>query len=115
MLAISKDIDQASFAWPRAVVCNNRGQVIGFAMNRCSGISFQAFSGVKSIQQRFPKWTRRELALVAQDFLVKLQYLTSKKILVDDFKSGKMVTKIQPKKGRFLPICRLICRNFSSS
>lgn len=85
MLAISKDIDQASFAWPRAVVCNSGGQVIGFAMNRCSGTSFQAFSGVKSIQQRFPKWTRRELALVAQDFLIKLQYLTSKKILVNDF------------------------------
>jgi DNA-binding helix-hairpin-helix protein with protein kinase domain len=85
MLAISKDIDQASFAWPRAVVCNSRRQVIGFAMNKCSGISFQAFSGVKSIQQRFPKWTRRELALVAQDFLTKLQYLASKKILVNDF------------------------------
>lgn len=85
MLAISKDIDQSSFAWPRAVVCNSRKQVIGFAMNRCSGISFQAFSGVKSIQRRFPKWTRRELALVAQDFLIKLQYLTSKKILVNDF------------------------------
>lgn len=85
MLAISEDIDQSSFAWPRGVVCNNRGQVIGFAMNRCSGISFQAFSGVKSIQQRFPKWTRRELVLVAQDFLTKLQYLASKKILVNDF------------------------------
>lgn len=85
MLAISKDIDQSSFAWPRGVVCNRRGQVIGFAMNKCSGISFQAFSGVKSIQQRFPKWTRRELALVAQDFLTKLQYLASKKILVNDF------------------------------
>ena len=85
MLAISKDIDQSSFAWPRAVVCNDRKQVIGFAMNRCRGISFQAFSGVKSIQQRFPQWTRRELALAAQDFLIKLQYLTSKKILVNDF------------------------------
>ena len=85
MLAISKDIDQASFAWPRAVVCNSRKQVIGFAMNKCSGISFQAFSGVKSIQQNFPGWTRRELALAAQDFLTKLQYLASKRILVNDF------------------------------
>lgn len=85
MLAISKDIDQSAFAWPRAVVCNSRKQVIGFAMNKCSGISFQAFSGVKSIEQRFPKWTRRELVLVAQDFLTKLQYLASKKILVNDF------------------------------
>ena len=85
MLAISKDIDQSSFAWPRGVVCNSRKQVIGFAMNKCNGISFQAFSGVKSIQQRFPHWTRRELALVAQDFLTKIQYLASKKILVNDF------------------------------
>jgi len=85
MLAISKDIDQSSFAWPRGVVCNSRKQVIGFAMNKCNGISFQAFSGVKSIQQRFPNWTRRELALVAQDFLTKIQYLASKKILVNDF------------------------------
>lgn len=85
MLAISKDIDQTSFAWPRAVVCNSRKQVIGFAMNKCSGTSLQALSGVKSIQQHFPQWTRRELALTAQDFLTKLQYLTSKKILVNDF------------------------------
>lgn len=95
MLAISKDIDQASFAWPRAVVCNDRKQVIGFAMNKCSGISFQAFSGVKSIQQRFPGWTRRELALVAQDFLIKLQYLASKKILVNDFNPANFLVDQQ--------------------
>lgn len=85
MLAISRDIDQSSFAWPRAVVCDSRKQVIGFAMNKCRGISFQAFSGVKSIQRHFPGWTRRELALTAQDFLTKLEYLSSKQILVNDF------------------------------
>ena len=85
MLAIHEDMEKDCFAWPRAAVYNKKQQVIGFAMNRCEGISFQSLSGVKSINHHFPKWDRRDLALVAQDFLKKLQYLASKNVYVNDF------------------------------
>ena len=85
MLAFDREIDRQYFAWPRGAVCNKQGQVIGFAMNNCNGISLRGLSGIRSIQENFRGWTRYELALTAQDFLSKLMYLASKNIFVNDF------------------------------
>ena len=95
MLAIHKEISQDCFAWPRAAVYNKQKQVIGFAMNCCKGVSFQSLSGLKSIQRHFPQWNRYDLALVAQDFLLKLQYLASKNVLVNDFNPANFLVDEQ--------------------
>lgn len=95
MLAIHNEISQDCFAWPRAAVYNAKKQLIGFAMNCCEGTSFQAFSGLKSITQHFPGWDRRNLALVAQDFLKKLQYLASKNVFVNDFNPANFLVDKQ--------------------
>ena len=85
MLALDKEIDRQYFAWPRAAVCDKRGQLIGFAMNSCNGVSLRGLSGIRSIQENFHNWTRKELALAAKDFLEKLMFLASKNIFVNDF------------------------------
>lgn len=72
-------------AWPLMPVMDARREVIGFAMRKCTGFSFQTLRGPRFIKKRFPTWTRRELALTAIDFLKKLQLMAACNVLVNDF------------------------------
>ena len=74
-----------SFAWPVTLVFDRNRQIIGFGMCKCDGVSFRTLGNVKKIQQYFSRWTRRELALTALDFVRKLKFLYSHGVLVNDF------------------------------
>ena len=86
MLRLAEIGKQACFAWPRGGVFNQRGEVIGFAMNKCSGPSFLALSGgPASVRKTFPGWDRSHLVRTGIDFLKKLEYLSMNQVLVNDF------------------------------
>lgn len=85
MLRVKLD-GNSCLAWPRAAVFDDRGEAIGFAMNKCTGKSFLALGGgVESVRRVFPKWDRSHLALAALDFVRKIRFLAMHGVIVNDF------------------------------
>lgn len=73
-------------AWPRAAVFNERREVIGFAMNRCSGTSFMTLGGgAAAVRRAFPNWDRSHLARTALDFVQKVAFLAARGVIINDF------------------------------
>lgn len=85
MVRIRECSNMPSLAWPQMPVFNARKEVIGFVMRKCTGVSLLRLRGTKSISSCFPKWTRRDLALTARDFIRKVQLLAGYNVLVNDF------------------------------
>jgi len=72
-------------AWPVMPVCNAQKQLAGFVMRKVSGRTFRSFHYAASIPKFFPGWDRRDLVLVALDFVKKISLLASLRVLVNDF------------------------------
>lgn len=85
MASLSTFAKTPFLAWPIMPAMNDRREVIGFVMRKCTGTSFLALRSLRGIQQHFPHWTRRELALTALDFVKKVRLLASQRVLVNDF------------------------------
>ena len=85
MLNIPQCANMPFLAWPVMPAMNARKEIIGFVMHKCTGHSFLTLRGPRFIKQRFPGWTRRELALTALDFVKKVRLLAANNILINDF------------------------------
>lgn len=62
----------AGLAWPEEPVYDKSGRLVGYLMKRIPDgyVSFALlFGGVKAVQRHFPKWTRRDLAQTALNFV----------------------------------------------
>ena len=96
MLHLAELGKQPWIAWPRAGVFNRNGEVIGFAMNRCSGPSFLALSGgPASVEKTFHGWDRTHLVRTGIDFLKKLEFLAAYDVLVNDFNPANFLVSRQ--------------------
>ncbi len=72
-------------AWPIMPAMNDKKEIIGFVMRKCSGASFLNLRSPRNILNHFPNWTRRELALIALDYVKKVRMLADHQVLVNDF------------------------------
>ena len=77
----------AAFAWPIFPVYADahRKEFIGFVMRKCSGKSLAMMRSAAQVQNFFPHWDRKSLALAALDFVKKVHLLASNGILINDF------------------------------
>ena len=85
MAAITACRNMDFLAWPRLPVFNEKKQIIGFVMRRCEGKSFLSLRGAENVTRNFPGWDRKNLALVAQDFLRKVKLLSQYGVQINDF------------------------------
>ena len=85
MHAITACRDMDFLAWPLMPVCDEKKQIIGFAMKRCEGKSLLALRGVDSVKRHFPNWNRKNLALAAKDFVRKVRLLKQYGVQINDF------------------------------
>ena len=76
-----------AFAWPITPVYADayHREFIGFVMRKCSGKSLAMMRSAAQVQNFFPQWDRKSLALAALDFVKKVQLLASNGILINDF------------------------------
>lgn len=72
-------------AWPCMEVYNERREVIGFAMRKCSGKSLLSLRGPENVKRFYPSWDRSHMAGAALDFVRKLKLLAANGVLVNDF------------------------------
>ena len=85
MVAIQSFVNLPFMAWPIMPVMNSRKEIIGFVMHKCTGNSFLTLRGPRFIHMHFPRWTRRELALTALDYVKKIRLLADANVFVNDF------------------------------
>lgn len=86
--ALRKDRD---IAWPQMPVYDAEKRVAGFVMRAVSGTSIGSLQGAERIRMLFPGWNRGDLALVAKDFLDKMQLLARHGVLVNDFNPANFI------------------------
>ena len=85
MLAIEPLRNTPDVAWPLMPVFDENKRVAGFVMRAVKGTSMRALQGSAQIKRLFLGWNRKDLALVAKDFLDKMQLLAGNGVLVNDF------------------------------
>lgn len=71
-------------AWPRRLVLDRRGQVVGFTMRRVEGRSLVALSALQLRQTRFPHWTMMHLCRVVSDIASGCEFLRQRGVLPGD-------------------------------
>ena len=96
MLANKACAKMPGVAWPLMPVFDAQKNMIGFVMRACKGIPFQSlFAGPKSVQAKFPHWTRRELARTALAFVNRCHELGEAGVLVNDFNPANFLVDEQ--------------------
>ena len=85
MLAIEPLRQNPDIAWPVMPVFDGNKRVAGFVMRAVNGTAMRALQGHEQINRLFPGWDRKDLALVARDFLDKMQLLADNGVMVNDF------------------------------
>lgn len=85
MIGIQEIKQNDAFAWPLMLVYDKDRRIAGFVMRSVRGTSLMALQGQQQIARFFPTWNRKDLALVAEDFLEKVRLLVRHGILVNDF------------------------------
>ena len=91
MLSIEALRKNHNVAWPQMPVYDAEKRVAGFVMRAVSGTSICSLQGAERIRMLFPGWNRKDLALVARDFLDKMQLLANHGVLVNDFNPANFI------------------------
>ena len=91
MLSIGALRKNHDIAWPQMPVYDAEKRVAGFVMRAVSGTSIGSLQGAERIRRLFPGWDRKDLALVARDFLGKMQLLANHGVLVNDFNPANFI------------------------
>ena len=91
MLSIEALRKNHNVAWPQMPVYDAEKRVAGFVMRAVSGTSICSLQGAERIRMLFPGWNRKDLALVARDFLDKMQLLAKHGVLVNDFNPANFI------------------------
>lgn len=91
MLVIEELRKDRDIAWPQMPVYDANKRVAGFVMRAVEGSSFRSLQGAAQIQRLFPGWDRKDLALVARNFLDKMQLLANHGVLVNDFNPANFI------------------------
>ena len=85
MTMMQKCAQMDFLAWPLMPVMNRNREVIGFVMRKVEGRSLLSLRGPESVRKFFPGWDRRNLVLVALDYVSKIRQLVQNGVLVNDF------------------------------
>ena len=91
MLAIEPLRSNSDIAWPVMPVFDGNKRVAGFVMRAVNGTSMRALQGHEQINRLFPGWDRKDMALVARDFLDKMQLLADNGVMVNDFNPANFI------------------------
>lgn len=84
-LLVQREIRATGICAPSAVVHNESGEFVGYAMPRAEGKEFQrTIFNPKRFREAFPEWKKKDLVDVCLAFLEEVTYLHSKNILLGD-------------------------------
>ncbi len=84
-LMLQKPVQYPGICWPRSSARNQKGEFVGYLMDRAEGKELQRCVFIKPLlQERFPAWTRLNLTKLAICILKRVLYLHEGNILLGD-------------------------------
>ncbi|MGI0522168.1 protein kinase [Microbacterium maritypicum] len=84
-LLVASGLNVAGICAPSAVVTNEQGMLVGYAMQKAAGKELQrTLFNRRKFTRDYPHWTKQDLVEICISFLQKVQYLHSKNILIGD-------------------------------
>jgi DNA-binding helix-hairpin-helix protein with protein kinase domain len=85
-------IKHPRLAWPRSLVVDAQGAVIGFGMRRVSGVPLVPLTALALLRRDLPRWTQLHLCRVVHDISEICRLLESHKVFVGDINLNNILT-----------------------
>lgn len=84
-LMLRGPIQQTGICWPQSTAMNERGEFVGYLMERARGKELQKTVFIKPLLQAiFPSWTRIELVTLTISILRMIQTLHERNVIIGD-------------------------------
>lgn len=84
-LMITRSAPAPGIAWPRSLAFNDKGEFVGFFMPEAPGMTLQRAVFIKALfQEKFPNWSRIDLAQLAITILEPIAALHDLNVLLGD-------------------------------
>lgn len=84
-LMVQHPVRHAGICWPRSITTNDRGEFVGYLMERAQGRELQRTIFIKPLLERaFPNWGRVELVALAASILESIRVLHERNVLLGD-------------------------------
>ena len=94
MLMCSKPVNIDGVCWPKELVKNEQGEIVGYIMPRAQGIPMQKCMFVKPLLKKyFPNWKREDLVSLAIVICRKIEELHKQNILIGDINPLNILIK----------------------
>jgi len=97
----SMKFDFKGICFPKEVVTNKKGYVIGYTMKKASGKAMSIFEDIDDFTTAFNGWTRTDVIDLAKTFADSFQYLHFHGILACDFNPSNYLI-VSPKEIYFI-------------
>lgn len=89
---ISKQISCEGICFPEALILNERDEFIGYLLRQADGFELgKSVFQPKLLQQKFPKWTRRETVDMSLSILQKIKYLNDRNVILGDINPANIL------------------------
>lgn len=88
---ISKPISDPEICWPIDIVTNTKGEPVGFTMPIAKGHILTRVHSQTFLQQKFPKWRKRDLAELTLTIASKIKYLHARNVIIGDINTRNIM------------------------
>lgn len=93
-LMVSMQLRHPAICWPEEVVCDSKGDFVGYLMPQASGHELQTSVFIKPrLESTFPGWTREHLVTLAQTILDAVAFLHEKGVLIGDINGRNILVE----------------------
>jgi ribosomal protein L27 len=93
-LMLRKPVHHPGICWPLSLARNERGEFVGYFMNRATGRELQRTVFVKPLlEQIFPDWTRIQLVVLTASILNLVLLLHERNVLIGDISHRNILVK----------------------
>lgn len=101
-LMIDRNLEYEGICFPKDIVYNLEGKVIGYIMNEAKGAEMQkSLMGKKQIESYFPSFKKRDMVQLGITILKKIEYLHGQKIILGDI-NPRNILVCSPKEVYFV-------------
>lgn len=102
---IATPVADARLAWPLALVADNLGRVVGYAMPHAHGRTLQKSVFVPTLlREHLPRWTRLQLVELSIALVRAMETLHRHAVLVGDVNGGNIVVAEEPNAVRLVDL-----------
>lgn len=101
---ISKQISYEGICFPEALILNEQNEFVGYLMKTAEGFELgKSLFQPKLLQQKFPRWTKRDTIDISISILKRIKYLNDRNVILGDINPANIL--VTPSKKVFFVDC----------